>query len=81
MFWWLELPTPLLWGFVMAFLAVVPVLGAFVEVYSFQRRFVGFREGGGNRTVRFEDRLDEVGSLRVRARCTRCFCRRNRRGF
>ena len=30
MFWWLELPTPLLWGLVMAFLAVVPVLGAFV---------------------------------------------------
>lgn len=30
MFWWLGLPTPLLWGVVMALLAVVPVLGAFV---------------------------------------------------
>jgi predicted PurR-regulated permease PerM len=30
MFWWLGLPAPLLWGLVMALLAVVPVLGAFV---------------------------------------------------
>ena len=30
MFWWLGLPAPLLWGIVMGFLAVVPVLGAFV---------------------------------------------------
>lgn len=30
MFWWLGLPVPLLWGVVMALLAVVPVLGAFV---------------------------------------------------
>jgi len=30
MFWWLDLPTPLLWGIVMALLAVVPVLGAFI---------------------------------------------------
>ena len=30
MFWWLDLPAPLLWGFVMALLAVVPILGAFV---------------------------------------------------
>ncbi len=30
MFWFLGLPTPLLWGAVMALLAVVPVLGAFV---------------------------------------------------
>src|SRR4029077_11006468 len=30
MFWWLGLPTPLLWGLVMALLAVVPVLGAFI---------------------------------------------------
>jgi len=30
MFWWLGLPTPLLWGHVMALLAVVPVLGAFI---------------------------------------------------
>ena len=29
-FWWLGLPAPLLWGVVMALLAVVPVLGAFV---------------------------------------------------
>jgi predicted PurR-regulated permease PerM len=30
MFWWLGLPAPLLWGLMMAVLAVVPVLGAFV---------------------------------------------------
>lgn len=30
MFWWLGLPIPLLWGVMMAFLAVVPVLGAFI---------------------------------------------------
>ncbi|MES2683573.1 MAG: AI-2E family transporter [Pseudomonadota bacterium] len=30
MFWWLDLPAPLLWGVIMALLAVVPVLGAFV---------------------------------------------------
>lgn len=30
MFWWLEIPSPLLWGAVMGFLAVVPVLGAFI---------------------------------------------------
>ncbi len=30
MFWWLGLPAPLLWGLVMALLAVVPVFGAFV---------------------------------------------------
>jgi predicted PurR-regulated permease PerM len=30
MFWWLGLPSPLLWGTIMALLAIVPVLGAFV---------------------------------------------------
>jgi predicted PurR-regulated permease PerM len=30
MFWWLGLPAPLLWGTVMALLAIIPVLGAFV---------------------------------------------------
>lgn len=30
MFWWLGLPAPLLWGVVMAILAVIPMLGAFV---------------------------------------------------
>ena len=30
MFWWLDLPSPILWGVVMALLAVVPVLGAFI---------------------------------------------------
>ena len=30
MFWWLDLPTPLLWGVIMALLAIVPVLGTFV---------------------------------------------------
>jgi predicted PurR-regulated permease PerM len=29
-FWWLGLPAPLLWGAVMALVAIVPVLGAFV---------------------------------------------------
>jgi predicted PurR-regulated permease PerM len=27
MFWWLDLPAPLLWGLVMSFLAIVPMLG------------------------------------------------------
>jgi len=30
MFWWLGLPAPILWGAVMALLAIVPVLGAFI---------------------------------------------------
>jgi len=30
MFWWLDLPAPLLWGLVMGVLAIVPVRGAFV---------------------------------------------------
>lgn len=30
MFWWLGLPAPLLWGVVMAIMALVPVVGAFV---------------------------------------------------
>ena len=30
MFWWLGLPAPIFWGGVMALLAIVPVLGAFV---------------------------------------------------
>jgi predicted PurR-regulated permease PerM len=30
MFWWLGLPAPILWGSVMALLAIVPVFGAFV---------------------------------------------------
>ena len=29
-FWWLDLPAPLLWGLVMGLLAIVPVLGAFI---------------------------------------------------
>lgn len=30
MFWWLGLPAPMLWGIVMAILALIPILGAFV---------------------------------------------------
>jgi predicted PurR-regulated permease PerM len=30
MFWWLGLPTPLLWGAVMGLLSIIPVLGAFI---------------------------------------------------
>jgi len=29
-FWWLGLPSPLLWGVIMGLLAIIPVLGAFV---------------------------------------------------
>ena len=29
-FWWLDLPAPVLWGLVMGLLAMVPVLGAFI---------------------------------------------------
>lgn len=30
MFWWLGLPAPLFWGFVMALLAIIPIFGAFL---------------------------------------------------
>jgi predicted PurR-regulated permease PerM len=30
MFWWLGIPAPLLWGFVMALLSLVPVLGSYI---------------------------------------------------
>ena len=30
MFWWLGLPTPLLWGTIMALFAIIPVLGTFI---------------------------------------------------
>ena len=30
MFWWLDLPAPLLWGVMMGLLAVIPVLGTFI---------------------------------------------------
>jgi len=30
MFWWLGLPSPVLWGVIMGLLAIVPVLGAFI---------------------------------------------------
>ena len=30
MFWWLGLPSPFFWGFIMGLLAIVPFLGAFV---------------------------------------------------
>lgn len=30
MFWWLDLPAPLLWGLIMGLLAVIPLLGAFI---------------------------------------------------
>ena len=34
--------------------------------YFIQRRFVGVGKGGGDRTVRLEDRFDEAGSLIAR---------------
>jgi hypothetical protein len=35
--------------------------------HSFQRRFVGFHEGGGDRAIRLEDRcFGEAGRLRAR---------------
>jgi predicted PurR-regulated permease PerM len=30
MFWWLGLPSPVLWGVIMGLLAIIPVLGAFI---------------------------------------------------
>jgi len=41
MFWWLDLPAPLLWGLIMGLLAVVPMLGAFV-VWAPAALFLGF---------------------------------------
>jgi len=49
MFWWLGLPAPLLWGIVMAMLAVVPVLGAFV-VWIPAAIFL-FLEGSGGKAL------------------------------
>jgi predicted PurR-regulated permease PerM len=49
MFWWLGLPTPLLWGIVMALLAVVPVLGAFI-VWVPAAIFL-FLEGSGGKAL------------------------------
>jgi predicted PurR-regulated permease PerM len=37
MFWWLGLAAPVLWGLVMGVLAVVPLLGAFVQVSPAKR--------------------------------------------
>ncbi len=47
MFWWLGLPAPLLWGFVMAILAVIPVLGAFV-VWIPAVAFLALEDSWGN---------------------------------
>jgi predicted PurR-regulated permease PerM len=30
MFWWIGLPTPLLWGFLMVLVSAFPLLGTFV---------------------------------------------------
>jgi predicted PurR-regulated permease PerM len=49
MFWWLGLPAPLLWGIVMALLAVVPVLGAFI-VWVPAAIFL-FLEGSGGKAL------------------------------
>ena len=49
MFWWLGLPSPLLWGIVMALLAVVPVLGAFI-VWIPAAIFL-FLEGSGGKAL------------------------------
>lgn len=49
MFWWLGLPAPLLWGIVMALLAVVPVLGAFV-IWIPAAIFL-FLEGSGGKAL------------------------------
>jgi predicted PurR-regulated permease PerM len=47
MFWWLDLPEPLLWGVVMGLLAVVPVLGAFV-IWIPAAIFLALEGSGGN---------------------------------
>lgn len=49
MFWWLGLPSPLLWGIVMALLAVVPVLGAFI-IWIPAAIFL-FLEGSGGKAL------------------------------
>jgi len=49
MFWWLGLPAPLLWGTVMALLAVVPVLGAFI-IWIPAAIFL-FLEGSGGKAL------------------------------
>ena len=75
MFWWLGLPTPLLWGLVMALLAVVPVLGAFIvwipaSIFlalngSWEKAIILVLWGGGwsaPSTISFIRCLSEIGS-------------------
>jgi predicted PurR-regulated permease PerM len=50
MFWWLGLSSPFFWGVVMAFLAVVPVLGAFI-VWVPAVFFLAFEGSWGNALI------------------------------
>jgi hypothetical protein len=53
MFWVLGLPTPVFWGFVMALLALVPMLGTFLRVDSDRRLpCPGWSVGQGSRARR-----------------------------
>ena len=50
MFWWLDLPAPFLWGLVMSFLAIVPVLGTFI-VWMPAALFLGLQGNWGSALI------------------------------
>ena len=50
MFWWLELPAPFLWGMVMSFLAIVPMLGASI-VWAPAALFLALEGNWGNALI------------------------------
>jgi predicted PurR-regulated permease PerM len=62
MFWWLDLQLPLLWGVVMALLAVVPVLGAFV-VWLPAAIYLGLEGNWGNALILIAWGMFVVGTI------------------
>jgi predicted PurR-regulated permease PerM len=62
MFWWLGLPAPLLWGVVMALLAVVPMLGAFV-IWSPAALFLLFEGDWGKALILTAWGIAVVGTI------------------
>jgi predicted PurR-regulated permease PerM len=62
MFWWLGLPAPLLWGLVMALLALVPVLGTFV-VWSPAALFLALNGNWGKAIILTTWGLTVVASI------------------
>lgn len=62
MFWWLGLPAPLLWGVVMALVAAVPILGAFV-IWVPAVLFLGLDGSWGKALILFVWGMIVVGTI------------------